>query len=102
FVGTIAIALYGLRTRRNMLALTLTSAGVFVLINVKWLSNPLGLFWAFLNGTLFVIYILLGHRVARSGAGAGIERLGAAMFVAFLCVMPLGFVQALRAFSHPT
>ena len=32
---------------------------------------------------LFIVYIVFGHRVARSGAGSGIEGLGAAMAIAF-------------------
>ena len=101
FVGTIAVAVYGLRTGRNLAALTLAVVGVFVLIDVKWSSDPLGLFWAFLNAALFVGYILLGHRNSQSGASRGVERLGAAMLVAFLFVMPIGFVQALTAFNFP-
>ncbi len=99
FVGTIAVALYGLRTGRNLLALVLAVGGVFVLIDVTWSSDPLGLFWAVLNGALFVGYILLGHRAAQDGAGGGVERLGAAMAIAFLFVMPIGIVEALAAFS---
>lgn len=101
FVGTIGVALYGLRTRRNVLALTLAVVGVFVLIDVRWSSDPLGLFWAFLNGALFVGYILLGHRIAEGGASGGVERLGAAMTAAFLFIMPVGFVQAMRAVGDP-
>lgn len=48
------------------------------------MGDPVGLFWAFLNGALFVGYIVLGHRIARTGAGDGVERLGAAMAVAFV------------------
>jgi inner membrane transporter RhtA len=58
-----------------------------------------GLAWAFANGGLFVAYVVLGHRIARTGNG--IERLGAAMAVAFVAVCPIGIVQAVRAFSHP-
>lgn len=97
FVGTIGVALYSLRTRRNLLALALAVAGVFVLIDVQWASDPHGLFWAFLNGALFVGYILLGHRIAEGGASGGVERLGAAMAAAFLFVMPIGLVQAFGA-----
>jgi inner membrane transporter RhtA len=68
-----------------------------ILIELRWSSDPLGLFWAFLNGALFVGYILLGHRIARGGASGGVERLGAAMAAAFLFVMPIGLVQALQA-----
>jgi inner membrane transporter RhtA len=99
FVGTIGVALYGLRTARNLAALALAVLGVFLLIDVKWSSDPLGLFWAFLNGALFVGYIGLGHRIAEGGASRGVERLGAAMAIAFLFIMPIGFVQAMKAFK---
>ncbi len=99
FVGTIAVALYGLRTGRNLLALALAVSGVFILIDVKWASDALGLFWATLNAALFVGYIMLGHKAAEDGASGGIERLGAAMSIAFVILMPVGFVQAWQAFS---
>jgi len=101
FVGTIGIAVYGLRTRRNLAALTLAVIGVFTLIDVTWSSDPVGLLWAFLNGALFIVYILLGHRMAQTGAGNGIQRLGAAMAVALIVVLPIGFKQAVAAFSDP-
>ncbi len=100
FVGTIAIALYGLRTKRNVAALCLAVVGVFVLIDVKWESDPLGLAWATLNATLFVGYVVLGHRAAAQGAGSGVQQLGAAMAIALLMLMPVGFLQAWRAFAH--
>ena len=99
FVGTIGVALYGLRTARNLAALTLAVLGVFLLIEVKWSSNPVGLFWAFLNGALFVGYIVLGHKISEGGASGGVERLGAAMAIAFLFIVPIGSVQAVKAFG---
>lgn len=99
FIGTIGIALYGLRTYRNAFALILAIIGVFILIDVKWVTDPLGLFWASLNAALFVGYIILGHRAAESGADTGVERLGAAMFIAFFILMPIGFAEAIRAFG---
>ncbi len=102
FVGTIGVALYGLRTARNLAALALAVLGVFLLINVRWSSDPIGLFWAFLNGALFVGYIVLGHKVSEAGASGGVERLGAAMAIAFLIIMPIGFREAWRAFASPT
>lgn len=101
FVGTIGLALYGLRTGRNLLALALAMTGVFLLIDVRWSDDPIGLGWAVLNGALFVLYVVLGHRIAGAGAGAGIERLGAAMAIAFLVVSPVGALQAATAFAHP-
>ena len=102
FVGTIGVALYGLRSARNLTALALAVLGVFLLIDVRWSSDPLGLFWAFLNGALFVGYIVLGHKVSEAGASGGVERLGAAMAIAFLFIMPIGFREASRAFASPT
>ncbi len=99
FVGTIGVALYGLRTARNLAALTLAVLGVCLLIDVKWSTDPLGLFWAFLNGALFVGYIVLGHEISQGGASGGVERLGAAMAIAFVFIMPIGFVQAIKAFT---
>lgn len=99
FVGTVGVALYGVRTRRNFLALALAVAGVVLLIDVHWSAQPWGLFWAALNGALFVGYILLGHKISQGGASGGIERLGAAMMLAFLFVMPIGFIEALEAFG---
>ncbi|GJL94003.1 MAG: membrane protein [Hyphococcus sp.] len=99
FVGTVALAAYGLRTRRNFLALFFSVIGVLILIDVKWGTDPIGLFWAFLNGLLFVGYIVLGHRAAEGGAGGGIERLGAAMAIALIFLMPIGFLQAASAFG---
>ncbi len=101
FVGTIGVALYGLRTARNLAALALAVLGVFLLINVRWSSDPMGLLWAFLNGVLFVGYIVLGHKVSEAGARGGVERLGAAMAIAFLFIMPIGFREAMRAFGSP-
>ena len=101
FVGTIGVALYGSRSRRNFGALALAVVGVFILIDVKWSSDPFGLFWAFLNGALFVGYIGLGHAAARDGASGGVERLGAAMAIAFVVSLPIGIGEALRAFANP-
>lgn len=99
FVGTIGVALYGLRTGRNLLALALAILGILILIDVKWAGDPLGLFWAFLNGTLFVGYIILGHKVSERGASGGVEQLGAAMTIAFVFIMPIGFLEAVKAFG---
>jgi len=99
FIGTIGVALYGLRTRRNAAALVLAVLGVVILIDVKWSTDPLGLFWAALNGAMFVGYIILGHKAAEGGASGGVDRLGAAMFIAFIVLMPIGFTQAWQAFG---
>ncbi len=101
FVGTIGVALFGLRTWRNAAALAIAATGVFILIDVRWASDPVGLAWAFANGALFVGYIVLGHAIARDGAADGVHRLGAAMAIAFLAVLPVGLHDVLAAFSDP-
>jgi inner membrane transporter RhtA len=101
FVGTVALALYGLRSGRNYAALALSVIGVLVLIDIRWSSDLIGLFWAALNGALFVGYIVLGHRISEGGASGGVERLGAAMAAALLFVMPIGFIDALDALADP-
>ncbi len=102
FIGTIGVALYGLRSARNLAALALAVMGVFILIDAIWITDPLGLFWAFLNAALFVGYIVLGHRISRTGADSGVERLGCAMAIALVFVMPIGFMEALRTLGAPT
>lgn len=102
FVGTVGVALWGLRSVRNVLALALAVLGVFILIDVKWTTDPVGLFWAALNAALFVTYIILGHKAAEGGASGGIERLGAAMAIAFFVLMPIGFLEAVKAFGSVT
>ncbi len=99
FVGTVAVALYGVRTRRNLLALALAILGVVILIDVQWSVEPWGLFWATLNSALFVGYIVLGHKISENGASGGVERLGAAMMLAFVFVMPIGLMEALKVFG---
>ena len=101
FVGTIGVALFGLRSGRNLAALAIAVAGALMLIDVKWSSDPRACAWAFLNGALFVGYIVLGHRLARAGASNGVANLGAAMAIAFLFVLPFGFAEAIAAFSSP-
>lgn len=99
FAGTLAVALYGARTRRNLFALALAVTGVVILIDVHWSAEPWGLFWAVLNSALFAGYIILGHNISQGGASGGVERLGAAMALAFLFVMPIGFVEAIKVFG---
>jgi len=106
FLATLVVALHGLRTGRNLLALALAASGVLLLIDVAWASGPFaqtgaGLIWAAVNATLFAGYIVLGHKAADAGAGGGVERLGAAMAIAFVLLMPIGVLEAARAFGLP-
>ncbi len=99
FLGPIVLAAVGLRSWRNVAALVLAVGGVALLVDVRWAGSPLGVALAFANCALFVLYIVLGHRLAADGGRAGIDRLGVAMLVAAVVVTPLGLTPALPAFA---
>ena len=101
FVGTTAIALVGLKTVRNYIALGLAVAGVMLLIDVQWSNDLLGVGFATANALLFVVYITLSHRVSQHGANKGTARLGMAMAVAFVFITPIGIQNAASAFASP-
>jgi inner membrane transporter RhtA len=102
FLGPITLAAIGARTRRNVLALALAVAGVWLLTDVRLAGQMLGFVFAFANCALFMLYVILGHRVAQDGGAEGIDRLGAAMLIALLVVMPIGITAAAPAFRRPT
>lgn len=99
FVGTIGVALYGFRSRRNIAALAIAVAGVLILIDIKWATDSVGLVWAFLNSALFSGYIILGHKAAAKGATDGVRLLGTSMMIAFIAIVPIGLLQAINAFG---
>lgn len=101
FLGPIALALAGTRTRRNVVALAVAAAGVWMLTHVRLAGAPMGFVYAFANCALFMLYIVLGHRAAKDGGGEGIDRLAAAMLVALLLVMPFGLHDAVVALVSP-
>lgn len=101
FLGPIALALAGTRTRRNVVALAVAVAGVWMLTHVRLAGAPMGFVYAFANCALFMLYIVLGHRAAKDGGGEGIDRLAAAMLVALLLVMPFGLHDAVVALVSP-
>jgi inner membrane transporter RhtA len=101
FLGPIALAAAGMRTRRNFTALALAAAGVYVLTDVRIAGEPLGYVFAFANCGLFVLYVMLGHRIAGAGGSQGIDRLGVAMLIAMVAAVPLGIGDAVPAFHDP-
>src|SRR6185312_14227024 len=97
FLGPIGLALAGLRTQRNIVALALVVAGVWLLTRLRLAGTPLGFVFAFANCALFTLYIVLGHRVANDGGGNAIDRLAAAMLVALVVVTLIGIRPAAPA-----
>jgi len=129
FLGTVVLAALGARSRRNIVALALTVAGVAGLTVVQVAARPLGMALAFGNCAGFMLYVVLGHRVANTADTAvphtavqntavphtavphtakadtrrvaAIDQLGAAMLIAAVAATPGGFGAALPVFAHP-
>ncbi len=104
FLGTIVLAAAGARTPRNGAALLLAIGGVFVLTDVRLGGEPLGFAFAFANCALFMLYVMLGHRIANESGDAeisGIDQLGAAMLIAAVVATPFAVTAAAPAFTHP-
>jgi inner membrane transporter RhtA len=108
FLGTVVLAAAGARTRRNLIALVLAIVGVFVLTSVRLVSEPVGFLFAFGNCAGFMLYVVLGHRIAnRPVRGtsrtpmSGIDQLGLAMLIACVAATPFGIGPAVPAFTHP-
>jgi inner membrane transporter RhtA len=104
FLGTVVLAAAGTRTGRNAAALGLTTAGVATITAIRIGGAPLGFAFAFGNCALFVVYVILGHRMAsgrKDGGPSGIDLLGASMLIAAVAATPAGLGAALPAFSRP-
>ena len=101
FVAAIVVALVGVRSLRNVVALIVAVAGVFLLIGFQWSGDRLGVLLAIANAALFGVYIVIGHAISRSRGASGIDRLGAAMLVAGIAVMPFGAAEVVPALSRP-
>src|SRR4249919_2690547 len=61
FLPVVVLAVLGARTRRNLAALALAVAGVYLLTDVALDGDPLGVAFAFVNAALFAGYIVVSH-----------------------------------------
>ena len=113
FLGTVILAAIGTRTRRNVIALILAVGGVAALTDIRIVDEPLGFVFAFANCVGFMLYVILGHKIANTeveGSGSkaspdpmsGIDQLGAAMLIAAVVATPIGIGGAAPSFTHPT
>ncbi|MFD5831292.1 DMT family transporter [Lentzea sp. NPDC060358] len=101
FLPVIVLAALAARTRRNVAALIAAVAGVYLLTDVRLVAEPLGITFAAANAVLFALYIILGHRVARSRQVSGIDGLALSMMIAAVIALPIGIGQAAPAFLDP-
>ncbi|WP_293768860.1 EamA family transporter [uncultured Corynebacterium sp.] len=81
FLGPVAVAAWGSRSRRDWAALCLALAGVLVISGVVWSTNWQGIAWSLASGALWAAYIVAGSRIA---ADAAVSR----------AAMPVGFLYA--------
>ena len=101
FLPVIVLAAAGARDSRNILALLLAVAGVYLMTDVQLAVEPLGIALAAANAVLFALYVVLAHRVSRSELVTGIDGLAIAMLVAAVVAVPIGFVGAIPALTDP-
>jgi inner membrane transporter RhtA len=101
FLPVVVLAVIGARTRRNLAALALAVAGVYLLTDVALDGDPLGVAFAFVNAALFAGYIIVSHRAAQNGSIPGIDLLGMAMLIAAVVATPIGAWAAVPAFGDP-
>ena len=101
FLGPITLAAIGVRTRSNVVALLLAAGGGWLLTDVRFGGEPLGFVFAFANCAFFMLYVVLGHRIAEDGGATGIDRLGASMLIALVTITPIGITGALPAMTQP-
>jgi inner membrane transporter RhtA len=101
FIGPVVLAAIGIRSRRNILALVMAAAGGWILTGVQFGGQPLGLIFAFANCGLFMLYVVLGHRIAHDNGPSRIDRLGLAMLIALVTITPVGLIYAAPALADP-
>src|SRR2546423_7142584 len=101
FLPVIALAAVGAHTARNVGALAMAVAGVYLVTDVQVTGQPIGVAFAFVNAALFALYIVLAHRVAVREALSGIDGLAAAMLIAAVGGTPLAGSPAPPGPCHP-
>ena len=87
FIGPIAVAAWGSRTRHAVLSLLLAFAGVALLSEISFRGNPVGLLFILLAAGCWAGYIVLGHRFA--GGARGLGGLGVAMGIGAITMAPV-------------
>lgn len=101
FIGPVAVAALGSRTRRDGVALALAGAGVALLADVRIAGSPLGVALALAAGALWAGYIVLGHRVAGELSLRPHDGLAAGMAAGALLLAPALAWRAGPAFADP-
>ncbi|MFN3218614.1 MAG: EamA family transporter [Acidimicrobiales bacterium] len=99
FAGPVAVAALGSRGPRSLVALVLAAAGVLLLAEVQPEGNTIGVVYALVAGAAWAAYIVLGHRVARTGAA--VDGLGVGMAIGALAIAVFGVPHLGPALEAP-
>lgn len=99
FLGPIAVSAFSIRSLRNGVALAVAVTGVWFLAEVQPEGSTRGIVFALLAGAMWAAYIILGHRVARSGAS--VDGLGVGMAIGALALAVFGVPKLGPAVDHP-
>ena len=99
FLGPISVAALGARSRRSIAAVALAGTGVAVISGVQAAGSLPGIGFALLAAVLWAGYIVLGHRIARSGSG--IDGLGLGMAIGALVIAPVAAPGIGATFDEP-
>ncbi len=99
FLGPIAVAALGNRSFKNLASLVIASLGVLFLAQVTSEGTFTGVLLALAAGALWALYIILGSRVARSGAH--LDGLGVGMLIGGLMISPTALASIGNAFEYP-
>ena len=90
FAGPVLVAAFGSRTRRDIFALLLATAGVVCIADVQLSGSALGVFFALAAAAAWAGYIVLGKRVALGASvGSGIDSLAIGFGMATVLLSPL-------------
>jgi inner membrane transporter RhtA len=92
FVGPIAVAAAGSRTRSDWLALALAGGGVVLLADAQRGGSLAGVALVLIAAAFWALYIVLGHRVA--ARGLGVSGLAAGMAAGTVLIAPIGIPAA--------
>ncbi|HVF79527.1 MAG TPA: EamA family transporter [Solirubrobacteraceae bacterium] len=101
FCGPIFVAALGSRTRRDVLALVLATAGVIALADVHLAGSPDGLALAVAAGVAWAGYVVLGHRIAADASIRPQEGLALGMAIGAVGFAPALVPSAVPAFVSP-
>lgn len=101
FVGPIAVAALGSRTRRDASALVLAAGGIIALADVHLTGSPGGFALAVAAGVMWAAYIVLGHRVAADRHLRPADGLALAMTIGAVALAPFLVSSSVPALVDP-